>query len=83
MEVDEIEYPGDEYITLFPVFVSLNFTLSKDSVQINQQRLVGFICKVKYRYQFYIINMVKWSKWNFSLLTYLAYTSIYVEYINC
>ena len=46
MEADEIEYPGDEYITLFPVFVNLNFTLSKDSVQINQQRLVGLNCKV-------------------------------------
>ena len=46
MEADEIEYPGDEYITLFPVFVCPNFTLSKDSVEINQQRLIGCICKV-------------------------------------
>ena len=35
---DEMEYPGDEYITLFPVFISLNYTLTKDAVQINQQR---------------------------------------------
>jgi hypothetical protein len=40
VEPDQIEYPGDEYITLFPIFVSLNYTLSKDAVKINQERLV-------------------------------------------
>jgi hypothetical protein len=43
VEPDQIEYPGDEYITLFPVFVSLNYTLSKDAVKINQERLVDLI----------------------------------------
>jgi len=48
VQPDQIEYPGDGYITLFPVFVNLNFTLSKDSVQINQQRFVIYLRRMVY-----------------------------------
>ena len=38
VQPDQLEYPGDEFVSLLPTFVINNSTKSKDTQEVNQSR---------------------------------------------